>query len=413
MGFWSRLVGDHHGITANANDPAPPPGTVSEPDWTPGDPDGLVFEGEETFSRSLPGLAASPWSGWPGEWATPNWQQRIDDLVDTAWSCFDLNSSVLASMPVYRLQSGRIVEPLSWMLNPDPSVYNSWDEFAKQLFWDYQLGEAFVLPMGFFANDKPAAMRVISPWLVNAELDGGRRRYSIGGMDVTGEILHIRYRSTTDNARGIGPLDAGRARIVASRLLARYMHQVAETGGVTHEWLEVERQMNRPQTDDLREQYVVSRQKNPGYPAVLTGGATLKQAQPASARDMALLELAQFTEGRIAVMCGVPPFLVGLPSGGDSMTYSNVTSLFDFHDRSSLRPKATAVMKALSGWALARGQAVELNRDEYSRPALLDRAKAYAELAKIPDTITGSEIRTMERLRGEVSAQALTGGDEL
>ena len=53
-----------------------------------------------------------------------------------------------------------------------------------------------------------------------------------------------------------------------------------------------------------------------------------------------MLELAQFTESRIAVLLGVPPFLVGLPSGGDSMTYSNVSSLFDFHDRSYLRTAA-------------------------------------------------------------------------
>ena len=412
MGFWSRLVGDHAGITANANDPTPAPGTVSEPDWTPGDPDGFEVLGEETFSRSLPFPSASPWSGWPAEWSTPNWQSGIEQLVDTAWSCFDLNSSVLATMPAYRLRSGQIVEPLSWMVNPDEEIYNSWEEFAKQLFWDYQLGEAFVLPTGFFNTGKPASFRVISPWLVNVEMDGRRRRYSVGGVDVTGEILHIRYKSTTDNAHGIGPLDTGRARMVASRLLSRYIHEVAETGGITNEWISVEKQLSRSQVDELREQYVASRQRNPGYPAILAGGAALNQTSGRlSAKDLALLELSQFTESRIAIMCGVPPFLVGLPSGGDSMTYSNVTSLFDFHDRSSLRPKATTVMKALTGWALPRGQAVELNRDEYSRPALPERAKAYADLAKVPNTITGDEIRAMERLRGEVSAQALTGGD--
>ena len=31
-----------------------------------------------------------------------------------------------------------------------------------------------------------------------------------------------------------------------------------------------------------------------------------------------MLEIAQFTEARIAVLLGVPPFLVGLPSGGST-----------------------------------------------------------------------------------------------
>jgi phage portal protein BeeE len=104
------------------------------------------------------------------------------------------------------------------------------------------------------------------------------------------------------------------------------------------------------------------------------------------------------------------------------MTYSNVSSLFDFHDRASLRPKANAVMTALSGWALPRGQSVELNRDEYSRPAIADRAAAYKILSEI-GVMSVDEIRTMERLQGEaprlpdppeentvIGAEALTGG---
>lgn len=413
MGFWSRLVGDHLGITANANDPAPAPGTVSEPDWTPGNPDGFEVEGEDTYSRSLPALSPSPWSGWPAEWGTPNWQSGFRRLVDTAWACLDLNASVLASMPVYRTRSSRIVDPLSWMLNPDTAIYTSWEEFAKQLFWDYQLGEAFVMPSDFFANGKPSTFRVIPPWMVNVEMGAGRRFYRIGGVDVTGDVLHVRYQSTTDDAHGHGPLEVSGARMVAAEVLARYATNLAETGGTTKEWLVTEKLLNRQQANALLDQWIGQRMEKLGLPGVLSGGAELKQSSLMNAKDMALLELAQFTESRIAVMLGVPPFLVGLPSGGDSMTYSNVSSLFDFHDRASLRPKAKAVMAALSGWALPRGTAVELNRDEYSRPALLERAQAYEKLAAV-DAISPEEIRTMERLLSQVpdlAASALTGGD--
>ncbi|MQB02235.1 MAG: phage portal protein, partial [Actinobacteria bacterium] len=108
---------------------------------------------------------------------------------------------------------------------------------------------------------------------------------------------------------------------------------------------------------------------------------------------------------------GVPPFLLGLPSGGDSLTYSNVSSLFDFHDRASLRPKAMAVMSALSHWALPRGQSVELNRDEYSRPSFRERAEANAILHD-RGVLSTEEWRVMERLVGGSSPAALTGGQE-
>ena len=115
-----------------------------------------------------------------------------------------------------------------------------------------------------------------------------------------------------------------------------------------------------------------------GEPAVLSGGVEHKTVQ-STPKDMALVELSQLTESRLAVLLGVPPFLVGLPSGGDSMTYSNVNSLYDYHWRASLRPKASAVMGALSGWALPRGTFVELNRDAYVQAEPLQRAQTYQD----------------------------------
>ena len=84
---------------------------------------------------------------------------------------------------------------------------------------------------------------------------------------------------------------------------------------------------------------------------------------------------------RIAVLLGVPPFLLGLPSGGDSMTYSNVTSLFDYHWRAGLKPKADRVMASLAGWLTPQGhRALEVNRsDEYVRPGPLEQAQTWPE----------------------------------
>ena len=63
-----------------------------------------------------------------------------------------------------------------------------------------------MLPMAMGVDGYPLSFRVVPPWLVNVEMRGGRRVYNIGTLDVTGEILHVRYKSTTDGARGVGPL---------------------------------------------------------------------------------------------------------------------------------------------------------------------------------------------------------------
>jgi len=415
-GWLFGFTPNYAGEIPNAN----PPGSVGPPGYHPGDPNGVdatAFD-TETFSRGLSPFVPSPWSGWPADWSTPNFGAGpgFGQLVDTAWAGLDLNSSVIAAMPVYRTVGYEIVEPLSWMSNPDPSIYTSWFEFAKQLFWEFMLGEVFVLPFERYTNGYPRTMRVIPSAFVTVEMSGGVRRYRIGQMDVTADILHIRYQSSTTTPHGVGPLAAAGARMVTAGLMSRQMDEVVSSGGTPRYVIEIEKALTQTQADDVLTQWLQSRAGSMGAPALMTGGAKLTSVQQMSPKDLALLELAQWNESRIAIALGVPPFLLGLPSGGDSMTYSNVSALFDFHDRASIRPKVVAVMSALSNWALPRGQCVELNRDEYTRPALAERATAYATLHGIVDpdgtsALSAAEIRAMERFHGEPSAAALTGGD--
>jgi HK97 family phage portal protein len=413
VGLWSWFTG----VTPNTTTDVP--ASVGLPGAVPGDPEGLVVEGEDTFSGERSAIIPSPWSGWPAEWAAPAWSEgRLGDLVDSAWAAIDLNSSVLSAMPVYRTRNGAVLEPTSWMTNPDPMIYTSWHEFAKQLFWDYQLGEAFVLPMARGADGFPFNFRVIPPWLVNVEMDGGGRSYKIGTIDVTADMLHIRYKSSTDAARGVGPLESGKLRVVAAGVLARYATEIASSGGIPHYVITSERKLSKPDADDLLDMWWRDRVQNPAKPALLTGGVTVNRMQ-FTPEELGMVDLAKYNESRIVTLLGVPPPLMGLPSGGDSLTYNTVTQLFDFHDRASIRSKALHVMSALSGWALPRGQSVELNRDEYTRPGLKERAEAYAILNGM-SALSAEEIRVMERLMGdpgpiqqpddEIAAEALTGG---
>ena len=223
----------------------------------------------------------------------------------------------------------------------------------------------------------------------------GRRKYRIGNIDPGPDLLHIRYKSTTSTARGIGPLEAGRTRMVAAGLLQRYASRVVESGGVPYYVMKHPTELGADQIAGLQEQWWASRTNGLGMPAILSGGIDIETLQFNPA-DMALLELSQYTESRIAVLLGVPPFLVGLPSGGDSMTYSNTAALFDYHWRAGLRPKVSPVVHALSQWALPRGTDVEVNRDEYVRPDPYSRAQTYELLHRI-GALSAGDVQALER----------------
>lgn len=394
------------------NDTVPPesdPGTVGPPDARPGDPDGVEFVAGGPGGPWPPSISRpAAWSGWPGEWNTPWWSGRIEELADTAWACLDLNGSLLSTMPPYLVDAASSLSA-EWMINPDPDFYTSWEEFAKQLFWEFQLGEVFVLATAYYATGWPARFHVAPPWTVNVELDGaGRRRYSIGGLDVTGDVLHIRYKSSVDDAHGHGPLEAGRGRLVAARVLSRYGTDLAAAGGVPPSVLEHPDELTAMQSAELQHQWVAARMAGMGLPAVLSGGVTWKATQ-VNPKDLGLVDLLEWNEARIAVLLGVPPFLMGLPAGGDSMTYSNVISLFDYHWRAGLRPKAATVMAALSVWALPRGTTAEVNRDEYVKPGPLERAQTWEILIGL-GVLSVEQVAEIERYNNSAPSETLSAG---
>jgi len=388
----------------NDNLPAEvPPGTVG-PESDPGDQFGIGM-------TVPPGLAVpppQPWAGWPAEWAVPNWWGRVEAFTDTAWAGLDLNSSVLAAMPPYLVTLTQSPNA-DWITNPNPDYYSSWFEFMKQYAWDYQMGEAFILATARYATGWPARFHVVPPWTVNVELGGdGLRRYSIGEIDVTADILHVPYCCTCSDARGHGPLEAGGARLVAANMLVRYATQLARSGAIPNSVLVHPQKLNNAQAEDLQAHWVNARMSSLGLPAVLSGGLDFKTLS-FSPKDAAMIELSQYTDSRIAVLLGIPPFLLGLPSGGDSLTYNTAVMLREQHWQGGLKPRATALMQALSTWALPRGTTVELNRDEYVRPPLLERAQAYQLLISL-GVMSADQVAEIERTTLAAPTATLSSG---
>ena len=176
------------------------------------------------------------------------------------------------------------------------------------------------------------------------------------------------------------------------------MAQLAVRGGVPWGVLTVPGNLQQGQATALRDNFVAARLSAQGAPAVLSGGAQLTPLY-INPKDMALLELRQFDEARIATLLGVPPALLALPTGESSMTYQNKEGIYDYHWRSSLRPKAAFLTEAISQWALPRGQIIELNRDEYVRPPLAERLAGWSTAFNMMDPATGQRLLTIDEIR--------------
>ena len=385
-----------------------------------------VVETTSTVEPSGPSpIVPQRWAGWPPDWGTPMWSNasvgwpsgwwgRVETLTDTAWGCLDLNARVIATMPPYLVNAAPSL-PRDWLNNPDPLLYSSWAQFVKQLVWDYQLGEAFVMATDWYESGWPRRFHVVPPWLVHSDLDlDGLPRHRIGNIDVTGTILHIPYQIRTDEARGHGPLEVGRNRVVAANALLRYATDLATSGGVPHSVLTHPQRLTAAQAAHLVYQWVDARMSAMGLTAVLSGGLDLKTLT-LDPEKMAYVDLAGWTEARIAFLLGVPPPLAALPSGQESLTYNTTVMARDQHWQAGLKTFVVPLMEGLSQWALPRGTTIELNRDEYILPALPEIAPAYATLFGLVDedgnrAMTIAEIREATRIGVAAPSQTLTTG---
>jgi HK97 family phage portal protein len=328
--------------------------------------------------------------------------------------CVNTNADAIVTMPPFLVNAAPTLDT-GWLVNPDPDLYSSWGEFVKRLAWDFQMGEAFVYVTARYSTGWPARFHVVPPWSVEVELGrDGMREYKIGDVPVDGspggDLLHLRYNSTVDNARGTGPLEAGSTSLLAAHVLTRYAATVAST---TAPSVLIHPQSQSPeQAAALKAQWMAARQNGIGEPAVLTGGITWEPAQ-LNPRDMALVELAQMTKSDVATFFGVPPAIINLPMG-DSMTYANVSNWLELHWRLGLNAKVTRLEQDLSGFLLPRGTMLEFNEKPYIAPDPLQRAQTAEIYNRIRDEATGepalsrNEIREGERFgSGEPIAEVV------
>lgn len=379
------------------------PDTVGEDVDDPGDPHGFGFAG----------ITPSPWSGWPAEWATPRWGNAVGELVDVAWMCLDLNSSVCAAMPPYLVGAAQTF-PNDWLSNPDPDIYTSWWEFFRTLVWDYALGEAFILCTARNRYGYPARFHVIEPWMVNAEMVRGLRKYTIGGLPVSsgpgGDLLHLRYKSAAHDAHGHGPLESGRYRLIAAAAMARYAATVTAAGGIPPGILEGGEHVSAAQASEIQQQW--HNAERLGLVKVTFGGVKWRDTV-LSPKDLTFAEVEAMNGARIASMLRTPPFLVGLPQAGQ-LVYSNASQSYLFHWRAHLRAGFLApILSALSDWLTPGSTTLEVNRDEYVAPDPSESAAIAAQLHAIQETDAGGNVRfamTVDEIRAAARLDRLQAG---
>src|SRR4051812_23206946 len=363
------------GVEPNPN---PAVGSVGPNVSVAGDPS-AVSGAEAGFGSThvmYPATGGSPvpqaWNGWPVEWDVPWTTTNVPAAgLDVVFACLDLNSRIVADMPIFRQGRNRAtLDALPWQGNPDPEFYTHWGEFMRQAWWSFQgVGEVFILATSRYSqgeeNGYPRTFVVAAPGAVFPQTVNGQRVYTLpnGSKIPAADVLHLRYLSWPGKNFGDGPLSVAQDRIRAARALMRYGGDLASNGGIPWAVLKHKYKLGATQAADMRGQWVSAAHDRSGAPAVLDMDTNLEVLQ-VSPKDMALTELQNYAESRIAVLLGVPPFMLAL-NGSDSMTYNNGVAVYENHWRTTLKPIGNYIIGGLSGWVLPSTQQLKLVPDAY------------------------------------------------
>lgn len=304
----SRSADDPRGWPPNENGPGvnEPPSTVG-PTSSEGFGNTHVMYQDDSPAPMTAMVHEPPvqaWSGWPVEWNTPTWGQgapggigAIIARVSVVFGAIDLNASLLSTMPPYRMIGDTVVDPLPWMSNPQPEVYTGWTEAMKQVIVSYFAGEAFLWATSRYDDGTVKTWVMLNPTWVDIEMMGQIRRYKLLGVDITEDVLHLRYVSWPGYPHGMGPLEALAYNLFGAAAMEKYQSNLAIRGGIPWGALTAPGNLNSDQANELRDRFVAARLSAMGAPAVLSGGVTLTPFT-ITPKDMALLELRQFDEAR-------------------------------------------------------------------------------------------------------------------
>ena len=126
-------------------------------------------------------------------------------------------------------------------------------------------GEAFLWATSRYATGptaRPGSVRnwvMVNPDWVEIKMLGQLRRFYMQDVDVTEDMLHLRYTSVPGIARGVGPLEALTSNLFGAAALERYMAQLAVRGGVPWGVLTVPGNLQQGQAEQLRDNFVAAR----------------------------------------------------------------------------------------------------------------------------------------------------------
>jgi HK97 family phage portal protein len=282
---------------------------------------------------------------------------------------------------------GRVVDTAS-VNETRQSAVDVWGQWILSALW-YGDGFLYVPSRDVYGAPKPP-LWVLHP--DDVKLDEGR--YWVGDVKLDpGDIIHLRGQHPIVNGRGTGVLTRFAAELGVSNALRSYL-AASFTAGVPAGYLKTNQpNVTQEQADKLKSRWM---EQHGGRRTIAVLNATTEfHPLTWSPVDVEAAALSRLNLAQIALMFGLPPGMLGGPTG-DSLTYStNEMRMLELYQL-TLLPWIGRVEAVLNA-QLPAGTKTRIEIDGLLRADIKTRMESYA-IAIDKGIYSRAEVRALENL---------------
>lgn len=340
-------------------------------------------------------------NNWSGENVTEETALEVAAVL----SCVSLLADSVASLPLRAIsQTGDRnvrVETPTFLTFPAETVTQY--ELIHMVVSSLALhGNAYLwLDYAGGSAGMPSQIVPLHPDNVNVTITGNGRSYTVAGQPIdVNQILHLRWFTPPQAARGISPLHQQRNTIGSALAVERHVSQWYGEGGTPSSVLEVDGDITVEAAKVLQATWETQHRRR-RRPAVLSGGVKWKPIS-ASAADMELNASREYAVAEIARVFRIPAHMIGAKSS--SQTYTNNEQAGLNFLTFTLLPWLRRIEAAFTD-LMPIGQRVQFDTAAFLRADTINRYRAH-QLGIASGFLTPNEVRAIEGL------ERFEGGDD-
>ena len=313
-----------------------------------------------------------------------------------AWRCITLIAGLIRQMPV--LDRRTRVPPMGLWRRPTVELsYTTGDLLDDSVATMLIHGAAYWRILEWDSRARPSLVLPLHPTQVFAstDLQTAGRIYRVAGIDGTltdQEMIQLRGPSLLGAVEPLSPLQAAARTIAVGTHEQETVKAVLEQGGIPAGYLASPTTLNPEFAQAQAERWYAGQGGRRNSVTVLDGGLEWKPVSISSA-ELELVASRRLSAIEQCAIFGVPPHLVGAPSEGTSMTYSNVSQDIAALHRTTLGRWTSSIEQSLRPYGLD----IRLDETDIVRPSQTDRYQSYS-VSISSGWLTVDEVREREGL---------------